>query len=207
VITSENGTKILTDPYESGAYDGNIRYAPIKEKVDVVTVSHEHADHGHLKDLPGEPVILRGAGGYVASGISFQGISAFHDKSHGAERGVSVIFTFIVDDIKVCHLGDLGHELSSDQAAEAGAVDVLLTPVGGLFTIDAKEAWTVANQLASKIVIPMHFKTPKVGFPIAPVDEFIKDKPNVKRLGKSEVEINKNTLPSEREIIVLEPAL
>jgi L-ascorbate metabolism protein UlaG (beta-lactamase superfamily) len=207
LITAENGLKILTDPYESGGFGGALRYGPVREKVDIVTSSHEHADHGHLKDLPGEPIIIRTAGSFVAEGITFEGTGAFHDTSQGAERGRDVIFKFTVDDVTVCHLGDLGHVLTGDQAAEVGAVDVLLSPVGGFFTIGPEEAWKVADQLAAKIVIPMHFKTAKVDFPIGPVDDFIKDKPNVKRAGKSEIEINKAGLPAEREIVVLEPAL
>jgi L-ascorbate metabolism protein UlaG (beta-lactamase superfamily) len=207
LITAENGIKVLTDPYESGGFGGALRYGTVNEKVDIVTSSHEHADHGHLKDLPGVPVIIRSAGRFVAEGIAFDGVNAFHDTTQGAERGRIVIFKFVVDGVAICHLGDLGHVLTADQAAEIGAVDVLLLPVGGYYTIGPEEAWKVAGQLAAKIVIPMHFKTPKVDFPIAPVDDFLRDKPNVKRPGVSEVEIKKVGLPAEREIIVLEPAL
>jgi L-ascorbate metabolism protein UlaG (beta-lactamase superfamily) len=207
LITAENGTRVLTDPYESGGFGGSLNYGPVNEKVDVVTSSHEHADHGYLKDLPGTPVILRGAGSFVAQGVSFEGTATFHDDRHGADRGSNVVFAFVVDGVKICHLGDLGHVLSADQAANIGAVDVLLSPVGGFFTIGPDEAWKVAEQLAAKIVIPMHFKTPKVDFPIGPVEDFIKDKPNVKRPGLSEVKITKADLPAEREIIVLEHAL
>lgn len=207
LITSEGGTKILTDPYQPGGFDGAIMHGPILELVDVVTISHDHADHGYVKGLPGAPVVLRSAGDFVASGIKFDGIQAFHDEAGGTKRGKDVVFTFAVDGVKVCHCGDLGHVLTKDQAAHIGAVDVLLIPVGGFFTIGPDEAWQVADQLAAKVVIPMHFKTPKVGFPIGPVDDFTNGKANVKRLGKSEVEIKKDSLPVEREIVVLEPAL
>jgi L-ascorbate metabolism protein UlaG (beta-lactamase superfamily) len=207
LITADNGIKILTDPYESGAFGGAIRHAPIQERVQVVTSSHEHADHGHLKDLPGEPVILRTAGSFVAEGIAFEGIGTFHDTSHGAERGSNVVFFFTVDGVKVCHLGDLGHVLSAEQAVRIGAVDALLVPVGGFFTIGPEEATKVAEQLAARVVIPMHFKTPKVELPIAPVDDFLAGKSNVKKLRDSEVRIGRADLPAEREIIVLQPAL
>ena len=207
LITAENGTKILTDPYEPGGFGGSIRHGPITEQVQIVTSSHEHADHGHLKDLPGEPIILRTAGSFVAEGIAFEGVQTFHDTKQGAERGLNVVFAFVVDDVKVCHLGDLGHVLSADQAVKIGAVDVLLTPVGGFFTIGPDEAWEVAEQLAAKLVIPMHFKTPKIDFPIAGVDDFVEGKPNVKRLHESQIEVKKSDLPAERQIIVLESAL
>lgn len=207
LITSDNGTKILTDPYESGAFGGSLRYGRITEKVDVVTLSHEHADHGSVKDLPGQPVIIRSAGSFVAEGIAFEGVQTYHDSKQGAERGSNVAFAFVVDSVKVCHLGDLGHVLTGDQAAALGAVDVLLTPVGGFYTIDAHVAWQVAEQTAARIVIPMHFKTPKVDFPIVEVDRFLADKPNVKRHAGSEIEIRPEDLPDAREIIVLQPAL
>ena len=207
LVTADNGKKIITDPYEPGAFGGAINHDPITEIVDVVTVSHGHADHDSVAPLPGKPVALRSPGSFVAEGMEFQGTATSHDKSHGAERGENVVYTFIVDGIKVCHLGDLGHTLTGDQAAEIGAVDVLLVPVGGRFTIDANAAWTVAGQLAARVVIPMHFKTPKVNLPIATADEFLSGTPNVKRLNTSEVEFSKDRLPSEREIIVLQPAL
>lgn len=197
----------MTDAYDPGAYSGSFRYGPIKEPVDVLTASHEHPDHFSPKSVPGHPIIIKGPGLFIANGIEFRGTSTLHDAVGGEERGRNVVFTFTVDGIKICHLGDLGHVLTPEQAVEIGAVDVLLAPVGGYFTIDADEAWQVAAQLAAKIVIPMHFKTEKVDFPIAGVEEFIKDKPNVRILDASTVEIKKDQLPREREIILLRHAL
>jgi L-ascorbate metabolism protein UlaG (beta-lactamase superfamily) len=142
----------------------------------------------------------------VACGIEFRGVETAHDTVGGTERGKNVVFTFTVDDVKICHCGDLGHVLTEDQAAEIGAVDVLLPPVGGYFTIGPNEASKVADQLSAKIVIPMHYKTNKVDFPITFVDDFLKGKQNVKRLNSSEVEIKAGQLPQEREIVVLEHA-
>jgi L-ascorbate metabolism protein UlaG (beta-lactamase superfamily) len=107
----------------------------------------------------------------------------------------------------MCHLGDLGHVLNPDQAAEIGVVDVLLTPIGGYYTIDPEEAWEVADQLAAKIVIPMHFKTESADLPIAEVDEFLKNKPNIRQLNSSVLELRKEDVPEERQIIVLKHAL
>jgi L-ascorbate metabolism protein UlaG (beta-lactamase superfamily) len=207
LITSESGVKILTDPYEPGGYNGAIMYGALKEPVDVVTVSHEHADHGYYQMAEGNPMILKGPGEFIACGIEFDGVPTAHDTSDGSERGKNTVFTFTVDGIKMCHLGDLGHVLNGDQAAEVGAVDVLLAPVGGYFTIGPEEAWKVADQLAAKIVIPMHYKTEKVTFKIAGVEDFLKDKSNVKRLNSSTLELRKDNLPAEREIVVLKHAL
>jgi L-ascorbate metabolism protein UlaG (beta-lactamase superfamily) len=139
--------------------------------------------------------------------VSFKGIATYHDPSKGSERGTNTIFTFSVDGIKVCHLGDLGHILSQKEIAEIGPVDILLIPVGGVFTIDSKEATQVGEQIKPKVLFPMHFKTEKCGFPIAPVDDFLKGKTNIKRPKTSEVSFDRTSLPSKMEVVVLEHAL
>jgi L-ascorbate metabolism protein UlaG (beta-lactamase superfamily) len=207
LITSDQGTKIMIDPYEPGAFGGQLSYGKIKDQVDLVLTSHDHADHNYTKDLPGTPQIVKGSGSKMAKGISIKGISTFHDPSKGSERGANTIFTFKIDNIQLCHLGDLGHLLSDKELAEIGPVDILLIPVGGFFTIDPNEATRVAEQIKPKILIPMHFKTAKCGFPIAPVEDFLKGKSNAKRTKTSEVTIDKATLPQQMEIVVLEHAL
>jgi L-ascorbate metabolism protein UlaG (beta-lactamase superfamily) len=207
LITSDQGVKIILDPYESGAYGGALAYGKIPDQADVVLVSHDHADHNDTKNLPGSPEIFKGPGPKAAKGISFKGISAYHDPSKGSERGTNTIFTFAVDGIRVCHLGDLGHPLSDKELAEIGPVDLLLIPVGGHFTIDPKEATRVADQIRPKVVIPMHFKTEKVSFPIVPLEEFLKGKLRTKRAGTSEAVFDKTALPAQMEIVVLEYAL
>jgi len=207
LITADQGVKIITDPYESGAYGGQLAYGKIKDQSDIALTSHDHADHNDTKSLPGSPQIVKNSGSKTVKGISFKGIPTYHDSSKGSERGTNTIFTFSVDGIRVCHLGDLGHILSEKELAEIGPVDILLIPVGGYFTIDSKEAARVAEQLKAKVLIPMHFKTEKCGFPIAPVEDFLKGKPNSRRPGTSEVAFDKTTLPHQMEIVVLEHAL
>jgi L-ascorbate metabolism protein UlaG (beta-lactamase superfamily) len=207
LITSDQGTKIMTDPYEPGAFGGQLSYGKIRDQVDIVLTSHDHADHNYTKDLPGTPQIVKGSGPQTSKGISMKGIPTYHDPSKGSERGTNTIFTFKVDQVQLCHLGDLGHLLSDKELAEIGPVDILLIPVGGFFTIDPKEATRVAEQMKPKILIPMHFKTQKCGFPIAPVEDFLKGKKNVRRAKASEATFEKATLPQQMEIVVLEHAL
>ena len=109
--------------------------------------------------------------------------------------------------MRLCHIGDLGHELTDRQAAELGKVDVLLIPVGGFYTIDAAVASQVCDQIKPGVIIPMHFKNNKCGFPIAGVDEFLQGKKNVMQLDNSEVEFKAGELPIETQITVLKPAL
>jgi L-ascorbate metabolism protein UlaG (beta-lactamase superfamily) len=207
LITSDQGAKIIIDPYEPGAFGGQLSYGKIKDQVDIVLTSHDHADHNYTKDLPGTPQIVKGSGPKTTKGISMKGISTYHDPSQGSERGANTIFTLKIDNIQLCHLGDLGHLLSDKELAEIGPVDILLIPVGGFFTIDPKEATRVAEQIKPKILIPMHFKTAKCGFPIAPVEDFLKGKTNTKRPKASEATFDKATLPQQMEIVVLEHAL
>jgi L-ascorbate metabolism protein UlaG (beta-lactamase superfamily) len=207
LITSDKGMKIITDPYESGAYGGQLAYGKIKDRADIVITTHDHADHNDTKSLPGSPQVVKGSGSKTVQGISFKGLSTYHDPSKGSERGANTIFTFSVDEIQVCHLGDLGHTLSDKELAEVGHVDILLIPVGGYYTIGPKEATDVAKQIEPRVLIPMHFKTEKCGFPIAPVEDFLKGKPNLRRLKASEIAFEKMNLPKQLEIVVLEHAL
>ena len=202
LITSDNGTRIITDPY--GPRD-DLRYGEIRETADIVSVSHDHSDHGNVSAVRGNPQVVRGTA--TAKGISFRGIATFHDDSAGGKRGKNTIICMTVDDVTVCHLGDLGHALTGKQVAEIGKVDVLLLPVGGFYTIDARTAGQVSDQLKPRVIIPMHFKNSKCAFPIAGVEEFLKGEKNVKQADSSEVEFKAGSLPAETQIIVLKPAL
>ena len=204
LITSEEGVRIITDPYAVG---GGISHSPIKEAADIVVVSHDHADHNNVSAVQGKPEVVKGSGLKTAKGIEFKGIAAYHDASNGKLRGANIVFCFTVDDINLCHLGDLGHILSQSQIDEVGTVDVLFVPVGGVVTIDAAEAGRVCDQLNPKLIIPMHFRTLKCAYPIASVADFLKGKKNVRKLESSEMGLESGTLPVGSEIAVLEAAL
>ncbi|NWG02968.1 MAG: MBL fold metallo-hydrolase [Syntrophaceae bacterium] len=207
LITSNRGVKIIIDPYEPGAFGGQLTYGKITDQADIVLTSHDHADHNYTKDLPKGFQLVKGSGLKAIKEISIKGISTYHDPSKGNERGTNTIFHLTIDQVKLSHLGDLGHLLSDKELSEIGPVDILLIPVGGFFTIDPKEATRVAEQIKPKILIPMHFKTEKCGFPIAPVEDFLKGKSNIKRPKTSEATFDQSTLPQQMEIVVLEPAL
>jgi len=206
MITSDEGIKILTDPYQLGMF--GVNYDEIKEAADIAVVSHEHPDHNNVEGVPGSPEVIRGAGTRQAKGIEFKGVASFHDDSGGSQRGPNNIFCFIVNGVRLCHLGDLGHALSEQQLAEIGEVDVLLTPMAGTFTLDAAAANKVVDQIKPRVVIPMHYQTDKCPtFPVTDIEPFLAGKTNAKRLEASEVEFKKEKLPSTTEIVVLEHAL
>ena len=201
LITSEAGTRIITDPF--GVYPG-LNYKPITETADVVTVSHAHGDHNDLSTIKGNPKVVRDTA--TVKGITFKAVTSYHDNAGGKEKGNNTIFCFEVDGVTVCHAGDLGHQLNDKQAAELGKVDILIIPVGGFFTIDAKTATEVVKKVSPKVVIPMHYKNEKCTFPIAGVDEFLKGKTDVIQPNASEVEFKRDNLPATTHIIVLKPA-
>lgn len=173
LITSGQGTRILTDPYKPG-FRGMISYGPINESADIITISHEHGDHNDVASVGGNPEVIRGAGSFSAKGINFHGLATFHDKSEGKERGINTIFTFILDNMRICHLGDLGHSLNKSQLKEIGRVDVLMVPVGGpAATLDLPEVEDLCKRLIPKVILPMHFKSEKCAFPRYSVSDFL----------------------------------
>ena len=204
LLTSDEGVRIITDPYKTG---GPIKSAEDRGSADIVTVSHEHGDHNNTTVIAGNPQIIRGAKATEVKGIKFNGVATFHDENQGIKRGPNTVFYFDINGIRFCHLGDLGHMLTDGQIAQIGKVDVLLTPVGGLWAIDAATAWDIANKLKAKVIIPMHFRNERCDFPVATVDDFLTAKKNVVMADSSEIELKAGKLPDETQIIVLKPAL
>ena len=205
LITSDAGTKIITDPYTAG---GAFNYGEIKESADIVTVSHDHFDHNNVAAVRGNPGVVRETAPVEIKGAKFNGIPTYHDDAGGSKRGNNIIFCFEVDGMRVCHLGDLGHPLSDKQVAEIGKVDIVLTPVGGNYTIDANVATEVCGKLAPKVIMPMHYRNERCSsFPVAGVDEFLQGKAGVSQPDASEVAFKQGELPATTQIIVLKPAL
>jgi len=167
-IEDSQGKVIVTDPF-----DETVGYEVPHVKADVVTVSHDHFDHNNVKAIKGDPVVVKGPGNQVAAGIEFAGTATYHDEEGGKLRGPNTIFCFRMDDLNVCHLGDLGHTLSEKLVEFLGEVDVMMVPVGGVFTIDSKGAKKVIEQVKPRLVIPMHFKTKALKFDIEGVDPFL----------------------------------
>lgn len=188
LIKDSKGRKLLTDPF-----DKSVGYQTFHEEVDLVSISHHHFDHDYIKELKGNPEIIDKAGLFYLCDIPIEGTPSYHDNSQGSKRGENIIFTFEMDGYKICHLGDLGHELSQDYVTKLGNIDILLIPVGGNYTIDGKEAANIAKLINSRIIIPMHYKTPSLAFPLDGVETFITSMKNGER-------INDCTLRIEGEI-------
>jgi len=191
---------IVTDPFGE-----EIPYPVGRLKGDIVTVSHEHFDHNAVKRVEGNPHIIKSPGEYNFPGVKIKGLSAFHDKNKGRERGQITIFVIEAESMRLCHLGDLGELLNEEQIKAIGDIDIFLIPTGGFFTIEPEEAQKVVRQINPYIAIPMHYKTNYVrDWNIKPVDAFLKDIPfPVKQLNTNYIEIDKESLPKTTEIYIL----
>jgi L-ascorbate metabolism protein UlaG (beta-lactamase superfamily) len=159
-------------------------YPPIAGvSADLLLVTHEHMDHNGVEVIGGDPVILRSTAGRLESPIGeVTAIASEHDEAAGTERGPNTIFVFTLEDLRVCHFGDFGQrELRDEQAAAIGPVELLILPVGGGPTIGAEEAQAIVERLRPRWVVPMHYRTPRIGF-LETADAFLELCAHVERL-------------------------
>lgn len=190
---------VVTDPCPPST-----GYTIGKPTAHIVTISHKHENHSYTKPVAGNPVLLDRPGEYEIEGAFVTGIRTFHDTKKGAERGLNVSFVIEMEDVRVCHLGDLGHTPTPEQVEEISGVGILLVPVGGHTTIDGATAAEIVNILEPAIVIPMHYKTPAVKDQLDPVDRFLKE------LGAKDLEpqpkltITRSSLPHETQVLLLD---
>ncbi len=203
----EDGRKIIFDPYEAGSYDGALAYGPIKGNYDIAVVSHSHADHRCENLISGIKNVVESEGDFLFDGVEIKTFPTFHDESEGSERGNNLISIVKTGRISVAHLGDLGHTISPEEIPELVNIDIMLIPVGGYFTIDAAAAHKIVEDFNPSIVVPMHFKTEKVAFPIESVEKFLALENKVERTDGSEFNITEAILGGEQKTIVLNPAL
>ncbi len=211
LLTSSQGTKILIDPPNAAT---GYAIAPVAG-VDAVLVSHEHPDHNNTGVATGSPLIIRGlsATGWNAvdqkvKDIRVYSISSaapvYHDNQQGVQRGRNTIFVLEVDGVRVVHLGDLGHALTPEMVQAMGAIDAVLVPVGGSFTIDAAVATQVVGQMNPRVVVPMHYKTPKMqaSWPGTGVEPFLEGK-IVERPNSTVLKLSRSNLPAQTTVVVL----
>ena len=190
---------IITDPYSAG-----LGYSLGKPTARIVTVSHEHPGHCYIDGVGGQPRVVNRPGEYEISEVLIIGIATFHDGEGGKKRGKNIVYLMEIDEVAVCHLGDLGHVLTSEQIEDIGNVDVLLLPVGGVSTINAPMAAEVVRQLEPKVVIPMHYKTPVLKRELEAVDRFLKEIGAKQVASQPKLSVNKSNLPLTSQVFLLD---
>jgi len=181
-------------------------YPPIAGvEADLLLVTHEHMDHNGVDAIDGDPAILRSTAGRLESPLGeVVAIASEHDERAGVERGPNTIFVFELDGLRVAHFGDFGQsELRPEQAEAIGTVDLLILPVGGGPTIGADGADAIIARLAPRWVVPMHYRTERIGF-LETADEFLERSAHVERLADSAFETAE--LPAVEGPLVVVPA-
>lgn len=204
-LVETHGTRILFDPY-----DEKVGYPVSPVEAAVVLVSHEHSDHNNTRMAVGRPRVIRGIDGNhwrtvreTANGVRITTVPTFHDNAHGNQRGRNSVFVVEAEDLRVVHLGDLGHPLDEEAARGIGRPDILMVPVGGHYTIDASEAHRLVTAVRPAITIPMHYKTEvNATWPIAPLEEFLRITESHRQVGHT-VEVGKSSLPRKPEVWVM----
>jgi L-ascorbate metabolism protein UlaG (beta-lactamase superfamily) len=191
-------TTVITDPFPP-----DIGYSVDKLSANIVTISHGHPEHSYIKAINGGPRIISRPGEYEIGGVLIIGISTFHDAENGALQGKNTVYAIEVDDVTICHLGDLGHPLSASEIEELGNVDVMLVPVGGATTISASQAAALIRSIEPKLIIPMHFKTLTLTKDLDPVDKFLKEMGLTEAVPQPKITVTRATLPLTTQVVVL----
>jgi len=196
--TGADGVTLITDPFGS-----QFGLKVPKLEADILTISHDHPDHNNKEAVKGNPYLISTAGEFEIKNVAVEGVESFHDDKKNADSIKNIIFRIDIDDIVVVHLGDLGQTLEPKQLESLVGADILLIPVGGKYTLDAKKAVEVVSQIEPRVVIPMHYHVPGLKVDIEGVDKFVKEL-GIKPRYEEKLKISKKDLPQEEmELVIL----
>lgn len=198
---------ILTDPFEGADWG----YAPVATTANVVTISNDHPHHAGVSGIEGKPRVLRGPGEYEIGGALIWGVRTIQrrDESNGRRSPKNTAFVIQLEELTVCHLGDLSDApLSAEELSRIKDADVLLVPVGGNCTINATQAAAVVAQVEPKLIVPMHYATEETrGFlPLDDIDRFCKELGATETTPRQRLSVTPSSLPSEPTVVLLEKA-
>jgi L-ascorbate metabolism protein UlaG (beta-lactamase superfamily) len=190
---------VVTDPYPP-----TIGLKLQRLDADLVTVSHEHQNHNYTQVMR-DSYEIRGPGEYEVAGVSVIGVPTFHDAEKGAKQGRNTVYLIEIDDVRVCHLGDLGHSLDDTEAEAISSPDVLLVPVGGRNAINAAQAAELVRQLEPRFVVPMHYAIPGLKLELDSLDRFLKEMAVTTSEAQPKLSVQSSSGEYETKVIVLEP--
>ncbi len=191
---------VLTDPVGRGT-----GYPLPKQTADVVTLSHDHPGHANLDAVKQPYALLRGPGEYEVHDVFVTGIRTYHDDAKGAERGYNTVYLIELENLVVCHLGDLGHPLTEEQAEAMANVDVLLVPVGGGDVLDPAKAAEIVAQLEPKLVVPMQYATTQGDKQLGGLEPFCKELGVEVPAGEEKLSLRQSDLGDTMRLVALTP--
>ena len=197
-LKSREGS-VIVDPYHE-----SLGSSLGKLKADVVLVTHDHAGHNNVTAVSEFRKVVSGPGEYEVRDIMIHGIRTYHDDQDGALRGKNTAYLIRMDGVVVCHLGDLGHLLSSSQADELDDVDVLLIPVGGESTIGPGEAVEIIGSIDPRIVIPMHFQVDGIRPDLDTADRFLREMGAAGVQAVTRLVVNRSNVPEDTQVVTLD---
>jgi L-ascorbate metabolism protein UlaG (beta-lactamase superfamily) len=192
---------LITDPYSPQP-----GYSLGKVSAPIVTISHNHSGHNYADGVGGDPRVLHGPGEYEISDVLITGVPSYHDDKRGQEHGRNTIYVIHIDDLVICHLGDLGHTLQEDQLEEVADADILLVPIGGHHTINATQAAEVISQVEPHIVIPMHYRVSALEESrdtLDPLDKFCREMGVDMQNTQPKLVVTRNNLPASMQVVIL----
>ncbi|HEV2413828.1 MAG TPA: MBL fold metallo-hydrolase [Candidatus Dormibacteraeota bacterium] len=195
------GAAVVTDPYPPA-----IGLKLARMDAEVVTVSHDHDNHSFTQVVRDGAYEINGPGEYEIAGISVIGVPTYHDAEKGKKEGRNTVYLIEIDDVRICHLGDLGHKLDDADAESVATPDVLLVPVGGHTTMNAAQAAEVVRQLEPRYVVPMHYAIPGLKLQLDPIDRFLKEMGVTSSEAQPKLSVQKSSVSEyETKVVVLEP--
>ena len=189
---------LITDPY-----DATLGYSWPKPSANIVTITHAHPGHSNAAGVEGIPKVVNRPGEYEIKNVFIIGFPTFHDAAQGANRGRNIIYMMEMEDMRLCHLGDIGHTPSPKQIEELSGIDVLFAPVGGVSTIDAKTAAEIVRLLSPKIVIPMHYQTDVTNW-LEPLEKFTQGMGLREIVPQPKLTVTKSNVPPETRVVILD---
>jgi L-ascorbate metabolism protein UlaG (beta-lactamase superfamily) len=195
---------LITDPFspQAGSPDRDLSRLG-KVSASIVTISHDHPGHNYAVGVGGNPRVVHGPGEYEISDVLITGVASYHDNERGKQLGRNTIYIIHIDDVVICHLGDLGHALQEEQLEQAADADVLLVPIGGPHTLNAAQAAEVISQVEPRIVIPMHYALPEGDAPNL-LAKFCREMGIEAVHSQPKLNFTRTTLPVETQVIILE---
>ncbi len=191
---------LITDPFTPSQGDAS-RLS--KLNASIVTISHNHPGHNNTEGVSGNPRIVRGPGEYEINDVLITGVASYHDEKHGKDYGRNTIYIIHIDELAICHLGDLGHTLYEEQLEEVADADILFVPIGGEHTLNATKAAEVISQIEPRIVVPMHYHHMPTDEPSPALTTFCREMGVETINPQPKLTVTRNSLPTEMQIVLL----